>query len=83
MVMLPLLAYACCGRVFFEGVQAAMVTVVISPPRALLLVASGGGGDGAIPVIVAVGSLSCGGQLVVGFPLCSRLASVQRGWWWW
>jgi len=83
MVMLPLLAYACCGWVFFEGVQAATATVVISPPHTLLLVASGGGGDGDVPVIVAVGLLSCGGWLIMGFPLCSQLASVQRGRRWW
>ena len=59
-VTLPLLSYACCGWVSFEGVQAARAAVVISPPRALLLIASGGGGDGAVPVVVAIRlSLSC------------------------
>jgi len=56
-VTLPLLAYACCGWVFFEGVQAARAAVAISPPRALLLIASGGGGNGAVPVVVTVGLL--------------------------
>ena len=47
----PLLAYSCCGWVFFEGVQAARVVVVIPPPRTLLFV-------GAVPFVVTVGSSS-------------------------